>query len=39
LTLIQFPPKLAAMPKAKHPQAAAYVHSRLFAGLTTFAEL
>jgi superfamily II DNA or RNA helicase len=39
LTLIQFPPKLAAMPKAKHPQAAAYVHSRLFADLTNFAEL
>jgi predicted helicase len=28
-----------AMPKAKHPKAAAYARSHLFAGLTNFAEL
>jgi hypothetical protein len=27
------------MPKAKHFKAAAYVHSQLFAGLTSFAQL
>jgi superfamily II DNA or RNA helicase len=27
------------MPKAKHSKAAAYVHSQLFAGLTSFAQL